>query len=191
MTRKNLFTAFALLASVSSPAFAAPEVYTLDPTHTNVVWHAGHLGFSTPSGKFADVKGTVTLDEEKPEQSSLDVTISTPSVLTGIPKFDEHLKSKDFFSAEQFPSAVFKSDKVVPGEGQTAQVHGTLTLLGVSKPLILDVKLNKIGPNPFNQKKTAGFSATTIIKRSDFGMVYGLPNVADEVKITIEAEAAL
>ncbi len=177
--------------SLSALSAQAAETFTLDPSHTNVTWSANHLGFSNPSGKFAKVEGTVTLDEAKPANSKLNVTISTASIVTGIEKFDEHLKSKDFFNAEKFPVATFVSDKVEVTGKDTAKVHGNLTLLGVTKSEVLDVKLNKIGENPMSKKKTAGFSATTTIKRSEFGMGYGIPNVSDDVKIAIEAEATL
>lgn len=176
------------LASVS--AYAA-DTYTLDPMHTNVFWHANHMGFSTPSGKFADVKGTVTLDEAAPQNSALQVTIASASIVTGIEKFDTHLKSKDFFNVEQFPTATFVSTKVEPTGTNTAKVTGTLTMLGVAKPVTLDVKLNKIGENPMTKAKTAGFSATGTIKRSEFGMNYGVPMVADDVQLTIESEATI
>jgi len=170
---------------------AAADTYTLDPSHTNITWHAEHFGFSKPNGKFPGVQGTLTLDEQKPENSKVNVTIQTASILTGIAKFDAHLKSADFFNVEKFPTATFVSDKVEPSGKDMAKVQGTLTLLGVAKPITLDVKLNKIGENPINKKKTAGFSATTTIKRSEFGMSYGTPGVGDEVVVTIESEANL
>src|SRR4051812_48407510 len=107
---KTLIPALALI--VAAPAFAAPETYTLDPNHTNVYWHANHFGFSTPSGKFADVQGTLVLDEAAPANSKVNVTIAPGSIVTGIDKFNTHLKSADFFDAEKFPTATFVSDKV-------------------------------------------------------------------------------
>lgn len=178
------------MALLSAPMMAqAADTYTLDPSHTNIFWHADHFGFSTPSGKFSDVSGTLVLDEQKPENSKVDVTIKTASLVTGIPKFEEHLKSKDFFDVAKFTQATFVSDKVTVTGKDTAKVAGVLTLHGVSKPVVLDVKLNKIGEHPMTKEKAAGFSATTTVKRSDFGMSYALPGVADEVKITIESEA--
>ncbi|MCD6034713.1 MAG: yceI 1 [Rickettsiales bacterium] len=177
-----------VITLASSSAFAAPETYNFDPMHTNITWHANHFGFSNPSGKFAQSEGTLILDEEKPENSKVNVTIKPASVFTGIEKFDTHLKSKDFFDVEKFPSATFVSDKVEVTGKDAAKVHGTLTLLGIAKPTVLDVKLNKIGDN-MNKVKTAGFSATTVIKRSDFGMNYAIPGVSDDVKLDIEVEA--
>lgn len=183
---------FALLTAavltLAAPAFAA-ETYTFDPNHTNIVWNANHFGFSNPDGKFASASGTVTLDKEDPANSKVEVSVATGAVVTGIPRFDEHLKGADFFNVEKFPAATFVSEKVeVTGEN-TAKVHGTLTLLGIAKPLVLDVKLNQIGINPMNKAPTVGFSATGVIKRSEYGMNYAIPNVSDEVQIRIEAEA--
>jgi len=185
----------ALAFSALSLSFAlsaqAADKYTFDPSHTSVTWQANHFGFSNPSGKFAGIDGTLTLDEQKPENSSLAVTIPTGNLLTGVTKFDEHLKSKDFFNVAAFPKANFVSKRVEIAGKDSAKVIGTLTLLGVSKDLVLNVKLNKIGESPVTKKRTAGFSATTTIKRSDFGINYALPGVADEVAISIEAEANL
>lgn len=185
---KHLLTATASALLLAASAHAAPETYTLDPTHTNIVWKANHLGFSNPSGKFVEATGQLVLDEAKPENSTVSVTIRPGSVLTGIPKFDEHLRSADFFESEKFPEAVFKSTKVdVTGE-KTAKVYGELTLKGITKPVVLDVVLNQIAPNPMTGKKTAGFSATTTIKRSEFGITYAIPGVSDAVTIEIEVE---
>lgn len=186
-----LLSTTAALLFAASGAHAAPEQYTLDPYHTNITWKANHVGFSNPSGKFAEASGQFTLDEAKPENSSVTVTIKPGSVLTGIPKFDEHLKSADFFNTETYTEARFESTKVVKTGEKTAKVHGNLTLLGITKPVVLNVTLNKIGENPFSKQKTAGFSATAIIKRSEFGMNYGIPVVSDDVQIEIEVEGMI
>lgn len=184
---KTVFSAAMIL--LASPALAVPETYVFDPAHTSITWHANHFGFSNPSGKFVKSEGSLVLDEEKPEDSKINVTVHPGSLVTGIEKFDTHLKSKDFLNVEQFSTATFVSDKVEITGKDTAKVHGTLTLLGVSKPIVLDVKLNKIGEGPMDKIKTAGFSATTTIKRSEFGINYGVPGVSDDVKVDIEMEA--
>ncbi len=191
---KNIIKQIVLTSAIYIPlslSAHAAETYNLDPSHTNITWHANHFGFSNPSGKFAKTEGVLTLDEAKPANSKVEVTISTASIVTGIDKFDEHLKSDDFFKVVKFPEAKFVSQKVDLKGRDAAKVTGNLTLLGVTKPITLDVKLNKIGENPINKKKTAGFSASTTIKRSDFGINYALPGVSDEVKIDIESEANL
>jgi polyisoprenoid-binding protein YceI len=177
--------------ALNSAALAEPQTYMLDPSHTNVLWSASHFGFSSPSGKFTDATGELVLDESKPETSMVNVTIKTGSVLTGIPKFDTHLTSADFFDSAKFPNATFKSTQVTLSGSNSAKVAGDLTLHGVTKPVVLNVKLNKIGESPISKAKTAGFSATTVLKRSEFGINYALPGVSDEVAIAIEAEAAV
>lgn len=173
-----------------SAAFAESQTYTLDPTHTYVLWHINHFGFSNPSGKWM-ADGTLVLDEAKPQDSKLNVTIPLAALTTGIPKLDEHLNSKDFFDVAQFPVATFVSNKVELTGKDSAKVFGTLSVHGVSKPVVLNVTLNKIGVSPITQKKTAGFTATAELKRSDFGITKYLPGLGDEVKINIEAEAAV
>lgn len=169
----------------------ASEIYTFDPTHTNIVWFAEHFGFSSPSGKFLIKRGVLELDEDKPEQARVEVVVDTASVLTGLPKFDAHLKNADFLDVQSFPEAVFRSQRVERTGERTALVHGTLTLLGVDRPLTLDVVINKSGQHPFSKRKTVGFSAEGILKRSDWGMDWGVPGVGDYVEISIEAEASV
>jgi polyisoprenoid-binding protein YceI len=187
VVRNALFTAAFVFSSFS--AAHAADSYKFDPNHTSVIWRASHFGHSSPHGIFSNIEGDLTLDEKNPEASSMKVTVPVAKLATGIAKFDEHLKSKDFFNAEKFPTATFVSTKVEKTGDKTAKVTGDLTLLGVTKPVTLDVTLNQIAPNPMNKKQTAGFTATGTIKRSDFGMNFGVPNVSDEIPLTIEAEA--
>lgn len=189
---KQLITKFfiaIIIALTFSFSANATETYTLDPNHYYVLWHINHFGFSNPSGKWM-VNGTLTLDEKNPKDSKIDVTINVGDVITGIPKLDEHLKSDEFFSIAKFPVATFVSDKVTVTGKNTALVHGILTVHGVSKPITLNVTLNKLGVSPITNKKTAGFTARTELKRSDFGINAYLPGLGDEVKIDIEAEAS-
>ncbi len=187
---KKILLGMSVLTLLSPAAFAA-EKYTLDPAHTNVVWHANHFGFSNPSGKFADVKGTLELDEKDPAKSKLNVVIKSASISTGSAEFDSHLRKENFFNTDKFPEATFVSDKIIVTSKDNADVHGFLTLLGVTKPVVLKTRLNKIGESPITNKKTAGFSATAVIKRSEFGMTYAVPGVSDDVQLEIESEAIL
>lgn len=187
--RLILAASAALLFSVPQ-AFAA-ETYKFDPTHTNIVWKANHMGFSNPSGRFTVKDGTLVLDEANPANSTVEVTIDVNDLVTGIPKFDEHLKSPDFLNTAKFPTATFKSTKVDVKADKIAAVTGDLTLHGVTKPVVLNLTLNKIGENPFSKKKTAGFTGDIVIKRSEFGIDKYVPDVSDEVTISIEAEAAV
>ncbi|MBI1275541.1 polyisoprenoid-binding protein [bacterium] len=186
-------TRILMLTSVmlsSSPVWAA-DMYEFDPMHSNIVWQANHFGFSSPSGRFTKAEGTLTLDEEKPERSKVEVVIYPGSVNTGIEKFDDHLRSKDFLDSEKFPTARFVSTSVEVTGKNTADVTGDFTLHGVTKPVVLEVTLNKLDENPMSHKKTAGFSAITTIKRSDFGINTALPGVSDKVNIDMEIEAII
>lgn len=188
--KRNLMKPLIILTASllsSLPAHAA-DTYTIDPNHSHVLWHISHFGFSNPSGKWMVTKGTLTLDKEKPQDSRVNVTIQVKDIITGIPELDKHLKGDLFFDVKKFPTATFVSDKVDVTGKTTAKVHGTLTVRGVSKPVTLNVKLNKIGLNPITEKETAGFSADTVLKRSDFGMT-SLPGLGDQVNINIESEA--
>ncbi len=193
MNKYNKFMAIiATLVFLPSYSFAKEENYVLDPNHTNVIWSANHFGFSNVLGKFTKVEGKLTLDEDKPENSKVNVVVTTSSLITGIDKFDTHLKSDAFLDVGKFPVATFQSNKVeIIAVGKSAKVYGNLTLHGVTKPLVLVVNLNKIGTSPISNKKVAGFSAATTIKRSEFGINFALPGVADFVNLIIESEAEL
>jgi polyisoprenoid-binding protein YceI len=189
LLRKSiLLAATTALFLGGSYAAQAADTYTLDASHTAIVWHVNHFGFSTPSGKFMNVEGSVTLDEQSPMNSSVKVTIPVADVNSGVPKLDEHLKTADFFDVAKFPTATFVSTRVIPTGKDSARVIGDLTLHGVTKQVSLDVTLNKIGENMM-KLKTAGFTATTTIKRSDFGITTYVPALGDEVKLEIESEA--
>jgi len=183
---KFLF-ALGVFFSMTFTVYAA-DTYTLDPMHSYVLWHINHFGFSNPSGKWF-ANGTVTLDKTQPQNSKVNVTIKVDELVTGIPELDKHLKEKLFFNVAEYPTATFISDKVTLVHDNEAKVHGLLTLHGVSKPVTLDVILNKSGVNPINDKATVGFTAKTTLKRSDFGISTLLPGVGDVVTIDIEAEA--
>ena len=166
---------------------AASDTYTLDPSHTYVQWYINHFGFSNPSGKWM-ASGTVTLDEKNPQNSKVNATVKIADIVTGINELDNHLRSPSFFNTARFPTATFVSDKIDVINKDEANVHGILTLHGVSKPVLLHVKLNKSDMNPISNKQAVGFSATAQINRSEFGMDTYLPGLSDRVKINIEAE---
>lgn len=188
--KRFLLTAATCLMAWHAPVAQAAETYTLDTNHTNIVFHINHFGFSNPSGKFPGATGTLVLDEAHPAQSHVEVRLAPGDVMTGIPALDEHLKTKDFFDVAAYPTATFQSDRIEMTGQETANIHGMLTLHGVTKPIVLKARLNKIGENMFH-KKTAGFSATATLKRSDFGMTTYLPGLGDEVQLQIDVEANL
>jgi polyisoprenoid-binding protein YceI len=180
---------FAATLGFASAAQAEAAKYVLDKPHTQILFTVNHLGFSNSVGKFTDYNGFVNFDEATPADSSVEVTIKTASVDLNDAAWNDHMKKPDFFNVEKFPDMTFKSTKVeVTGE-KTANITGDLTLLGVTKPVVLATVFNQAGKHPMSGKLGAGFSATGTLKRSDFGMNYGLPMVGDDVKITIEAEA--
>ena len=187
MKKLLLPIAFILFASSANAA----DTYTFDPHHTTVVWTANHFGFSNPSGKFSEIEGDLTLDEKNPSKSKVSVTVKMANLFTGYSNFDNHLKGADFFNIEKFTTATFASKKVTITGKNTAKIIGDLTLMNVTKSITLNAKLNKIAVSPITQKRTAGFTATALIKRSDFGINYAIPMVGDNIKLLIEAEAAV
>lgn len=185
------FALFVFIASMSCTQMAKAEVetYTLEKPHTQILFFVDHLGFSKSSGRFLDFDGKISFDREKPENSFTDVTIKTSSIEMNDLKWNEHLKGADFFNVEKFPEMVFKSTAMeITGENLGAMT-GDLTILGVTKPVVLDVTFNKCDKHPFGGKYVCGFSAASSIVRSDWGMNYGLPMVSDEVELRIEVEA--
>lgn len=170
------------------PSVQAAETLIIDNQHSYVLWQIEHLGFSTQAGKWY-VNGTLILDKDKPENSKVDATIKIADIVTGLPELDKHLMGALFFDVAKFPTAHFVSNKVEVTGKDTAKIEGILTLHGVSKPVTLDVKLNKVGQNPIYDRMTAGFTGTTVIKRSDFGINGFLPQVGDDVKLDIAVEA--
>ena len=188
------FLSIFALAAVSmslAPVRAEPVDYKFDITHGDITFSIMHLGLSATHGRFNEFRGALTLDEEKPENSKVSVTIPTWSIDTNLDARDRHLRTADFFNVEKFPEMTFESSSVkVKKGGKKAEVTGTLTLLGVAKPVILDVTLNSIGPHPRQKARAAGFTATTTILRSDFGMTFGEGVLGDEVAIRIDVEAS-
>jgi len=186
----NLSQFFILLISLFcfSASAQAADQYSFDPEHSYVEWNINHLGFSTQTGKWF-VEGSLLLDPDKAENSQVKISIKVASMVTGIDELNKHLSSALFFDTAQFSLASFVSTKVKLTGKNTALVDGLLTLHGISKPITLKVTLNKLAPNLLSNKMTAGFTATTQLKRSDFGITAFLPEVGDEVGITIGAEA--
>ncbi len=184
----SLAAATTLCLSLAQPAFAAPEQYEFDKAHTQVLFFVNHLGFSNSQGEFLDYDGGFTFDEENPENSSVEVTFNIDGLDMDDEKWDAHLKNPDFFNMEEYPTMTFKSTDVeVTGEN-TGNITGDLTILGVTKPVVLETVFNKADVHPYSGKHVAGFSANSKINRSDFGMDYGLPGIGDEVIIRIEVE---
>lgn len=176
------------LALSAAPAFAAS--YTLDPNHTQIVFTWNHFGFSNPTAQFGKVEGTLQFDPAHPTQSSVEVDIPLASINTNVAKLDEHLQKADFFDSAKYPDATFKSTKVEQGAApDKLKVTGDLTLHGITRPIVLEVTINKVGEHPVLKVAAAGFDATTTIKRSQFGISTYVPNVSDDIKVRITSEA--
>ncbi|GGP20604.1 YceI family protein [Silvimonas iriomotensis] len=176
------------LACVASAAFAAPQTLELDSSHTQPYFEIGHFGYSNQMGRFEKATGTVVVDLEK-KTGSLDVSIDTNSLSTGWAARDKHLKTADFFNVEKFPAMTFKSTDFKFDGDKLVAVNGNFTLLGVTKPLTLNISNFHCGDHPMMKKFWCGAEATATIKRSDFGMTTFVPAVSDEVKLTIPVEA--
>ncbi|MFT3761251.1 MAG: YceI family protein [Pseudoxanthomonas sp.] len=186
--RKTLLAA--ALFALAGSAFAAPVTYKLDPTHTDVLASWSHLGFSHPSAHFGNIEGTLVYDADNVAASSVEVTLPLSGLSSFTAKFDQHLASDELFDAAKFPSASFKSTRVEALGDNKLKVTGDLTIKGITKPVVLDVTLNKIGQHPMKKVPAIGFDATATVKRSDFGLGYAVPAVSDEVSLRITTEGA-
>ncbi len=164
------------------------EKYTFDKTHTQIIFSVDHLGFSHSHGRFMDFDGGFMFDRAEPAKSAVDIAIKTTSLEMLDQKWNEHLKGPDFFNVEKFPAMTFKNTKIEVTGQNTANITGDLTLMGVTKPVTLATTFNKADKHAFSGKYVAGFTADATIKRSDFGLSYGLPMVGDETQIHLEVE---
>ncbi|WP_298953891.1 YceI family protein [uncultured Methylobacterium sp.] len=188
--------ALALALGLAAPALAqtAPTrdaaqiqagTYAVDAGHTQVGFAVTHFGFSHYYGSFSEVSGTLELQPQKPEASSLKVSIPVGSVMTTSAKLTGELKEDKWLNAGKHPAATFVSTKIVPEGDGKARVTGDFTLNGVTKPVTLDVTLVGAGANPLNKRYTVGFDAKGTIKRSDFGVKTYVPMIGDDVQLTI------
>jgi polyisoprenoid-binding protein YceI len=179
--------AFALAAALVLPAaHAAPENFGLDSAHTYPNFKVSHLGFSTMHGQFTSTTGSMTMDRDA-GNLSVELTIEAKSITTGHEKRDAHLRSPDFFNVAEFPSLTFKSTGSKWAGDKPVSVTGDLTILGTTRSITLNVESFKCGEDPW-KKYRCGADATSSIKRSDFGMKYGLPGIGDEIALAFEIE---
>lgn len=187
MTR---FAPIALIAAfAAAPAFAEAEKYTLDASHSQIVFNYNHLGYSTGFGMFSGFEGEIMFDQEDPAASSVTVSFPVRSMLTGWEARFEHFMSPDFFDAAEDEMVTFTSTAIeVTGE-TTAKITGDLTLNDVTKSVVLDATLNQVSDHPMENKPWAGFDATTTLLRSEFNVGAFAPFVSDEVQVQISVEA--
>jgi polyisoprenoid-binding protein YceI len=187
--------AIALALVVALPVLTQADTWQIDPAHTNVEFTVRHMMISNVKGQFRKISGTITGNGSDPASATIDATIDASSVDTGVEGRDEHLKSPTFLDVAKYPTITFKSSKVEAAGPNRWKMTGNLTLHGVTKPIVLDVEV--AGPpihDPMGNTR-AGASATTTIKRSDFGVTWnkaleaGGVMVGDEVTISIDVEA--
>ena len=170
------------------PAMAELETYTVDPRHTLPTYEVGHLGYSMQRGRFNKTTGKITLDAEA-RKGSADIVMEAGSVSSGIDKLDEHLRSEDFFNAAKYPQITFKSTSFAFDGDRVKSASGDLTINGVTRPVTFNANMFLCGPHPVTKKKQCGADLVATIKRSEFGMKYALPALADEVTLRVPVEA--
>ena len=188
MTQLNKLFVAAALASSFVSAFAAPETYGVEPNHTYANFSYNHMGLSTQISKFSKTSGTVVYDKAA-KTGSVDITIDMKSVDTGSNLFNGHIQGADFLDTTAFPTASFKSTKVVFEGDKPASIEGNLTIKGVTKPVTLKVTHFTNMAHPMAKKDAIGANASTLIKRSEFNAGKYAPAVGDDVTITISIEA--
>lgn len=177
-----------LAAATAAPAFAAPETFIVDNTHTYPRFSYNHLGFSTQLSRFNKTDGKIVFDREA-KTGSVDITIDMKSVDTGFNTFDEHIQAADYLDTARFPTARFTSTRVNFDGEKPSAIEGNLTIKGVTKPAVLTVTSFQAIPHPMLKKDAIGANAHTVVKRSDFNMGKNAPAVSDEVRIDIALEA--
>ena len=176
------------LALTTIASAALPSQWQLDDSHTRVGFSVNHLGFSTTMGHFNDVKGVVNYDVKAPSKTNMSFTIATDSIDTNWDARDEHLKKAEFFNVAKYPTMTFKSTSVKFINPQQAKVTGDFTMLGQTKPLTLDVTLNKIANSPLTKEPVIGFRATGNIDRAAYGMTAFADGITTNVPIQIDGE---
>jgi polyisoprenoid-binding protein YceI len=180
---------FAAAMTLAPMARAQTSTWALDPAHSQADFQIRHLGVSNIRGSITGAKGTVVLDEKDITKSKVEATLATATVNTGTEARDKHLKSPDFFDVDKYPTITFKSTSIEKVGGKL-QMTGDLTLGSVTKSVTLDVDGPSAPQKGMGGKTVSGFSASGLIKRSDFafGQKYTAPAIGDEVKFTIDIE---
>ncbi len=174
-----------------APAQVQSGSYVLDAAHGKITWSVDHMGFSTYVGQFTGVDAALNLDVTNPSASRLVANVKTDSVGSFNQALDDHLKTADFLDTANHPTARFQATQIRMTDEDSAEITGNLTLRGVTRPIVMTADFNQAGVNPVDQQYTVGFDGEATIKRSDFGINYGLPLLGDEVKLHMEAEFKL
>ncbi|MFD1509413.1 YceI family protein [Lacimonas salitolerans] len=189
MTRFLAATALTGAMMTATAAYAEPEQYVLDASHSQILFSYDHMGFSTTWNMFSGFDGEIMFDQEDPANSSVTVSFPVTTLLTGWEERFNHFMSDDFFGADENETVTFTSTGIEVTGDTTALITGDFTLNGITQPVTLDAELTQAGSHPIENKPWAGFSATTTLKRSDFDMGMFAPVVGDEVDVQISIEA--
>ncbi|MDW8844443.1 YceI family protein [Erwinia sp. MMLR14_017] len=176
-------------AFYSQLSAAAIESYAINSGHTSVVVAWNHFGFSHPTADLSNITGNIDFDASNVSESKVDVSIPVETINTHVDALTTEFKGADYFDVSKYPTATFKSTKVVSKGKNKMDVYGDLTIKDITKPVILHAVLNKQGMHPMVKKQAVGFDATTTFKRSDFKLDKYVPAVGDDVKLTISTEA--
>ena len=177
-----------LLAALSAGPALAGERFAIDPNHTLPMFEVSHLGFSTQIGRFDRTSGEIELDREK-KTGTVRVSIAADSINMGQAKWDDHMKSEDFFNVAKFPTITYSSDAIHFEGDKPVAAEGQLTLLGVTRPVNLKIERFTCGVNPIVKKDLCAADIVTTLKRSEFGMSKYLPGISDEVRVRVPVEA--
>lgn len=192
MIRNTARLAFAAVLGFSAAGvLAEPVSYRIDPAHTDVFAQWNHFGYSSPSIHFGQVDGRIVHDAVNPANSSVEVTLPMRAMTSHVAALDEHLRSSELFDVERFPEARFLSTRVEASDDGILTITGDITIKDVTRPLVLQATLNRIGGHPATGQPTIGFNAEGVLKRSDFGLDLYAPGVGDEVRIRITTEASV
>jgi polyisoprenoid-binding protein YceI len=181
------------MSSASANPTATRTTWKIDTAHTLVEFSVRHMMITTVKGRFTDVQGTIVDVNEDPTQSSVELSIDTASINTADPQRDTHLRSPDFFDAEQYPTITFKSRRI-EGKRDEFTLVGDLTMHGITREVSLKVEFNGIGADPYG-RTVAGFSAEGKLNRKDWGLNWnvgleaGGVLVSDQIKLNLEIEA--
>ncbi len=188
-SRSVLALAIAALFLTSAPAFAA-DTYEIDAVHSAFLFRVKHLGVSYSYGRFNEATGKFTIDAADPAKNSIEIEVKADSIDTANAGRDKHLTGPDFFNTVEFPKLTFKSTTFKKKDGNKFEVTGDLTMHGVTKQVTTEAELVGTGKHPKSGAPIAGWETTLTIKRSDYGMTYGLEGIGDEVTLTISLEGA-
>lgn len=188
MTSLKRLSAALAIALAAGSALAAPVTYNVDGSHTFPRFSYSHFGYSTQLSSFSKTSGKVVLDAEA-KNGAVDIAIDMTSVSTGSVDFNGHIQGEDFLDTAKFPTATFKSTKVVFEGDKPKAIEGNLTIKGVTKPVTLTVTSFQAMPHPMMKKPALGANAFTTIKRTEFNAGKYAPYVGDEVRIDIAIEA--